>query len=435
MRVIQSTSWRRIESNHYYPLVRYVISDQEANWLVESENRKRRSGVVETFADLRMTTWQNYERRYGGQDANGKKILLYRHAAVGDSLIATSIPRYIKALHPGATIMVYCHHSALDYWRSNLFIDRGMAIPIPIHFEAAQQFDYHIMYEGMAESNCEPDQGSGYDALFRFCGLNPPAHFKRPFVFLRPDDYEMVPMFKNDYGLSLEDNYILYHLNPANHNRSYPFNSSIDFWKLFLENYPGWKIVVVGLDEYHDPYTGRVFHNIRAPVFQNFPADRVINLLSKTPKFRHLIPLVENANVVICPDSSISHLSACFPHVPVVSLWGLIPPDLWATDYPNHYPLWHKEVCKVCPCHSHEFIIPKEDCEANADVSQVREMSQGTDVPEGALEWCAVLAAIKPEEIMQTVDALLKGHFSDRHQIFMVKEKGPPKVAGSKDDE
>lgn len=423
MRVISMSRMRLIDRVFYRPRTRYVVAEADANAMVQIETSRRQAGMKQFFTDIRVSHMNNYERRYAGQPADNKSILLYRHNAYGDTLMATSVVQYIKERYPKASLTVYSHHDMFDMWKGNPLISEQMAVPLPMSFDAVMDYDWHILYEMMFEGNLESDQRNCYEDQFQFCGFSDvPDRYKRPFITIRPDDHQALDYLKDE--IDLDSKFIVYQLAPNNLNRSYPLRLSVDFWKLFMANYPGWKIYVVGLDEYVVPYSGRTLKNIRGPMFEGLPADQIVNLLSKLKSFRHMIPLIDAAQLVVCPDSSVMHLAACFPHVPVLSLWGTHHPDSRAKYYLNNYPLWHPEVCDKCPCYNNMFEIPQQACEKNCDVTRVRGLSAD---PQN-LEWCSVIAAITPEEIMSKVACLLNGERSPNHVKFEATERPPQKV-------
>jgi len=397
------------------PGTRYVISDQEAYTYLGVEKQRRLTGRTDIFTDFRVSSFNNYERRYDGSDLNGRNVAIYRHNAWGDSLMASAVPRYVKTLYPGAEIYFYCHPDMFDLHLGNQFVQYNMAVPIPISLDACRCFhDFHIFYEGMLENDSEPDQNNCYDNFFAFCGLRDvPDHFKRPYVFIRPSDYDSVKTWEADEGVKLDlaAKYIVYHLMPGNENRAYPVLYSRLFWQLFNANFSDYRIYVVGLDE----------HGRRSGLFRDLP--KTVNLLHKARSFRHLVPLLENAKLVVCPDSSVGHLAACFPHVPVISLWGEFHPDDRVKYYGNHYPIFHgKTACRYSPCHCHEFDMNIQKCRTGGRWDEIR-MKYNEDCdkvgavhnPETLDGWCAAMADITPMEILEVADKLLQGHRSPEH--------------------
>ena len=353
----------------YKPFCRYIVSDYEAAYL------QRYCQATTTWTE---SSFNPFERRYGGQDLTGKKVCIYRHTAYGDQLMISAVPRYLKTLYPTATVHLYCDPMILDMWNGNPFLDNS-ALPIPIPFDVATAYDYHIFYEGMLENNGEPDQNCCYDDFFGVIGLNGvPPQYKRPFIVPLPGDYLWTQREKIDLG----GKYMVYHVSPANKNRAYPPDQGQEFIGMFLDHpeFQDWRVLLVGKKE----------HGIEYKIDDK----RVSNLVGRTHSFRDNIPIMEMASLFVGPDSSFLHLAACFPHVVSVSLWGLFHPNDRAKYYPNHHPLFRPEFCKFAPCHNHEFSLPSEKC---------------TQAPfwKDGQQYCAALAAIKPSDIMDKIEEVL----------------------------
>jgi len=336
----------------------------------------------------RNTEWTKssfnpYEHRYGGQDLNGKKVCIYRHTAYGDQLMVSAVPYYLKTIYPDATVHLYCDPGIVDMWKGNQYVG-GAALPLPIPFDVARSYDYHIFYEGMLENNGEHDQNCCYDDFFETIGLmDVPVQFKRPHLVVRPDDGNGI----RDLNIGLGGKYLVYHLAPANKNRCYPPQKGMDFIKLFLKEYEDWRVFIVGKvgkdEAWQKEYEGLI------PKHRN-----VVNLIDKTETFRQLIPIIQTASLVVCPDSSVLHLAACFPDIPVISLWGIFHPNDRAKYYPNDHPLFKFNVCPFAPCHNHEFSLPSHRCR----------QSEGW---KDGQQYCQALNGIEPEDIMKKVKELI----------------------------
>jgi len=380
MKIMQLERLTKTKNYFFKPKTRYVVSDSELDTIL--------CGVYKN--EVKWSHLASFERRYGGQDLNGKSVIIYRHNAWGDQLIASALPRYLKILYPQSTIHLYCHPDVMSLWAGNPFME-GSAVPLPIHFDALQQYDYHILFEGMLEGNSEHDQGCCYDDMFSFCGLEGVSdEFKRPFVLPSPEDYKFV----QEAGLDLTGDYVVYHLSPANPNRCYPPEQGGMAVTRILDELKK-DVIVVGVDP--DGKLMKEFYKGLAVVPEQ-KAGQFINMVNKTDTFRDLIPIIEHANALVCPDSSVLHLSACFPETPVVSLWGLFGPHTRAKYYVNNYPIFKKETCPYAPCFDHNFHLPVEYC-----IKAKGSPNKTTDV-----EWCQVLKSIEPDEIYEMVKKVIR---------------------------
>lgn len=373
MKIVMLDRLVKTDSGYFKPFTRYVISDFELNVLLE--------GTPNT--NWKWSSFNAWNRPCGGRDLNGKSLLIYRHNAWGDQLIASAIPRYLKTLYPYSKIHMYCHPEVLPLWLGNVFLE-GSAIPLPIPFEATQRYDCHAFFEGMLEGNSEPDQNCCYDDFFGTMGyLDVPAKFKKPYILPQPEDYADCDKMMKKLGITSKAPYMVYHISPANKNRCYPPQKGLAFLKMFKEQYPEMSVYVVGYDPKGE-YT----------IALNELA--CYNLLGKTETFRTLVPIVERASLLVCPDSSIMHLAAAFD-VPTISLWGLFHPNDRAKYYVNHYPIFHgTEACPYSPCRDRNFQLPLVNCK-DAWPSRKRE----------GIEYCFGLSKIEPEEIMTLVERVI----------------------------
>jgi len=370
MRIISPDQLVVTDVSQLKPYDRYVVADCEFDTLKDRT----------PHTNWEWSSFNSYERRYGGQDLNGKRVCIYRHSAFGDQLMVSALPRYLKAKYPQALIHLYCHPSVQSMWYGNPFVDNS-AISLPIPFDAMKRYDYHIFFEGMLEGNSETDQSCCYDDMFDFCGCrNVPDGFKRPHFQSRPEDYKTF----NDLALSRP--YLVYHLSPANPNRMYPWDQGMDFIQRFHAERPDWMVLIVGQKTLA---TGTKLEVNAAGMMQQGEYPWLVDLTDKTPDFRQLAAILENAKIVVCPDSSVMHLAAAFPQGPqVISLWGLFNPNDRMKYYPKNTPLYFPSVCPYAPCRSHNFELPLERC------AKAKQHKAG---------FCQCLASITPEELTAVV--------------------------------
>ncbi len=356
------------------PFVRYVLPAGPASAFTRA--------MLERSMAYTGSSFNSYYRPYGGADLNGKRLAFYRHAAFGDQLMATAVAVYLTKIFPKAMIDVYCTPDVMEIWR-------GLPVrvfPAPMIFEAMKAYDWHLFYDQMLEENREEDQSCAIDDMFAFAGLHDvPDKAKRPQV--KPGVHDQIETDAlHFFDLVSPKRYLVYHLGAANRNRTYPLDQGRRFVEAFLDAYPNWEAVVVGVgneSENRDFISGEINPRIRW-------------LVNRFAGFRSLIPVVQNAGLIVCPDSSVGHLAAAFPDVPVISLWGLFSPADRAKYYTNHHPLWPHGVCPFAPCHNHEFKLPEKSCRA------------ATNAPKGEQKWCNVLRAISPEMILEKAKEILK---------------------------
>lgn len=384
-RVISSTEPITMDGMTFAPFTRYVVPAGPAQTLGR--------GLVEKSAMHSMSVWNSFHRPFAGQAINGKRLAIYRHAAFGDQLMVTGVAAYIASRWPAAKIDVYCSPQVLELWR-------GLpvrALPAPLTFDAARSYDHHLFFDQMLEENREPDQECAYDDLFGFAGLSDvPATYKRPHAVLLEEDLASLEQFP------WEEKFIVVQLQANNTNRTYPPEQLAQFCVKFVAQYPH-NLVLVGLDRPSGILLR--FENALAEELDSLGLPpgrreqyrrRLKNLVGALPRFRSLIPLVQQAALVVCPDSSIGHLAAAFPRTPVISLWGLFHPNDRVKYYANHHPLHEFKACPHAPCRNHEFKLPQEKCNAAVNATP------------GPQTWCNALRAISPDWILARAKEVIR---------------------------
>lgn len=351
----------------YMPRCRYVLSENIHYKLTKAVEKDGGRAVT-------TSNFNPYLKHYGGTDLNGKTILINRHTAFGDQLIVTALCRYIKTLYPTCDILYFSEPGTVSIWLWNPDIQYCGG---PIPFETAKACDHHLFIRGMFENDSEPDQDNCYDSMFRFAGFDPeqvPDTFKRPHIFLDESDETDIRHIKEEYG-----DYIVYQWQASNPNRTYPQEQSIATLQILQQQLPNHKVIVVGQMD-------------KPPSLSE--GTGVINLVNRTRDFRRVIQLVKGSKLVICPDSSVSHVAGAFPEIPCISLWGLFHPWDRVKYYDNHFPLHEFEVCPHAPCHNHDFHLPKNQCK---DASNHN----------ASIQYCNALRAITPQKIAALATSIL----------------------------
>lgn len=345
-----------------FPFCRYVMPEGVARG-IQTEILHQHP-----YATYTLSHFNSYERRTDCSQPLGKKrIAIYRHGAIGDTLISTALVSWLRRRNPEAVLDVYCRPKNVELWHGV----GARAMPGYPTFDALTRYDGHLMFENMLECDSEPDQGCAIDAQFRFCGIDPatvPDEEKVPVVVEKETDNQWSE--SKWFDPSGSSGAIVIQRNASNSNRTYPHSGELEARISEL----GPTLVVGDKDDYC-----------------THPA--VTDLRGVTPRFRNLIPIIRDAALVICPDSSVGHLASAFPKVPVISLWGLFHPNDRVKYYRNHHPLEQFSACPHAPCRSHMHSLPLEKCRDAADNLNPTA--------------CAVLRAITPEMIVAKAKELL----------------------------
>jgi ADP-heptose:LPS heptosyltransferase len=365
---VQDSGWQLI------PRTRFVMSGGFFYRVLKSMEA---AGVPDPYN--RPTCFNNYERRYGGHDLNGKTIAIFRESGLGDHLIVTALCGYLRWRFPKATIEVYGSDRSYDAWCNNT---EARFIPMLPSFEGLTRSDchYHLLMEGMMESDLEFDQPNTYDSLYTVAGFNPKTigpEWKRPRLFMGPDDEKGFEAWDKERRKESIGKYVLVHWNPSGAVRMYPPEL---YHQVILKLAEYLDVVVVGQSHPDMPPPHYVKH------------ERIHYYYDKCARWRHLLPQIAMASAIVCPDSSVGHAAACWPDVPVISLWGAFGPADRVLYYKNHFPI----VGEGCPhsCKQQYSLLPTYLCKDSPFHSP--------DSP-----WCGKMASIQPETVIKAVLAKL----------------------------
>lgn len=354
------------------PFVRYVLGENEAAELIISSQE---SGIRPVSSSL----FSAYERRFALPGKPGERVLVWRHGAFGDALIASGVVAALRRLAPETRFDVWTDEQAVSCFRDAT--TRVFAGPIP--FDAAIKYHRHLLFDLIYEADQEPEQQNAYDQMLAWSGADPetvPDEWKRPRLDVRASD--SVGMDPAVLGALEGVRYVVLQASPNNPVRAWPDEHGSELVRRLRE--AGVLVVIVGSGVTPAETAGAARGDAG-----------VMDLVGKTRRFEHLIPIVAGAACVVCPDSSIGHLAAAFPSVPVVSLWGPFDPRDRVRYYSNHRPLSAFDVCPYAPCRPHSFEIPQSRCK------------DATNATAGEQRACNALRAVTPARVVAEVLAAI----------------------------
>lgn len=358
MQILSLNSAQVVDGIALQPFTKYVVIN---NALQSLEQRRVQPRSLSNFAV--------YDRRYTGQDLNGKTLLIFRRSAFGDHLELTCAARALKQKYPDSRIIICAYPGVEDVWMYNPDVELVSCIPT---LEFVNGCDYHFMMEGLWESDNEENQRDAMDVLLGLLGLSDtPDEEKIPAVYMGAQD----DLRESQWCGKMPERYVVYQYSSSAQTRMYPWEQG---WKVIeLLKKQGIKTVLVGTSP----------NPIKTP-------EGVMDLMNNT-KFRDLIPIIKSAKAVICPDSGIGHISAIFPDVPVISLWGPFAPEMRVKHYRNHHPIYPRHVCPLAPCYQNATAMNQAKCEQAEN--HVQETTH-----------CNVLRSITAEEIVEKTLSLIQ---------------------------
>lgn len=331
--------------------------------------------------NLRISSLNYYVKNYCGQNLNGKKLFIFRGCGIGDQLITLGIIRGIKETFTRANID-FC---VTPQQYNNLFkeqIDNYLYCSIiqePLTLDKFKEYDYHLLLTDSCECNKEPDQPNLYDAIYNFCDLNNISNsYKTPVCPVNDErtiqGYEFIKNNLKDYNYKKT---ILYQLSSSTKIRSYHPDLGLELIKGLSEDF-NVIVTVAKSDE-----TNKDCEN-----FLNYKFNESV-VFYKGHSFLELIGLIRNVDLVICPDSSIGHVSN-YLGIKTVSLWGSFDSNDRVKYYDYHLPFKNKtKKCKYSPCRMHEESGNSKGCIFGDD------------------GWCKEMK-IDPKEIITFVYNILK---------------------------
>lgn len=154
----------QVDTKVFHPGIRYVVPQVEAG--------RFKKHMVDSHS-----SWNNYNR---APRRGMRRVVVYRHSAWGDQLMATGVVKLLKDKLPGTQVDVYCAPQVVELWADG-YADN--VYPTPMTFDAATWYEGHVFYEGMLEMDSEPEQGNAFDNMIGFAGFDPKtvdSFYKRP---------------------------------------------------------------------------------------------------------------------------------------------------------------------------------------------------------------------------------------------------------------
>jgi ADP-heptose:LPS heptosyltransferase/SAM-dependent methyltransferase len=268
------------------------------------------------------------ERPAGGSNCQPKtRVLLMREGGVGDVLMLTAVAYDFIRENKNCAVSFQTEHP--EVFTSN---------PEIVPFREGERYDRIIDFnwiaecQGIGKGTCSLDKYmtvSRMDLFYEAAGL----------VAVQPKPvYRVGPAERLWAAGQIHRPYIVYALHASSVYRTYPLEQSIEVLKLLAEKN---EVAVVGQIE-------KQFGCKRA--WQQFKSRNLVLDFNDKTTFAQMAALVANAQLVICPDSGILHLTAALG-VPCIALFGNIEPRLRIKYYPLVYPLVRKLQCSFCGDH------------------------------------------------------------------------------------
>ena len=321
----------QIDSNYCFPYTTYVLPDE----------------LSQHPFDKDFLPCPHKIKPYHPGRSVGGATAVYRSGAIGDAIMATGIVRYLVE-KSGGIVDVYCPARNLT-----LFGGLGArALPLPPTAEAWDAYDAHVPLDDLFSGKVMGTElgtgpGNHYDRIYRWMGaetdeVKVEAVYKKPTLTVIATDMDELQKINK---WPIPEPYFVYHVCASGPTRSYPPDLGKAAVLALLQEFPNHHAVPIGASPSVD---FRLDHK------------RVFDLYNSTAQFRTLLPVLQGADFVVCPDSAVLHASAGVGTA-TVSIWGSYAPEDRCSHYPLSFPCYAPSVCPHAPCHP-QMGLPQAKC-------------------------------------------------------------------------
>jgi hypothetical protein len=318
-------------------------------------------------------------RHWYGEPLAGKHLLLHCAMGIGDEFIAARLAAIIKRVHGAGKVTFACFSTHHDFWPAPAELPFALIGEI-VPFADWCAADFHVAHEGWWESFKAPDQPDVWATMERACGISIAPTDRVPLVPIVPDSVVTRTAETLDAWLKGRP-LVLWALAASSRIRSYaPFETFQAMRKLVAKT--GCGIVAIAHPQQVEEYGVE-------------SGEDVTVYSAGVPGMIALIKLAAGRQpgaVLVSPESAAVHVAACYPALPVVSLWSSFDPAKRIAAYHNNTPIYQRVRCS--PCYAHEYY------------SDGRRSLTGCPLS-GCNGYCHGLQAIAPDVIVREVAKLI----------------------------
>jgi len=280
---------------------------------------------------------------YSGEDLNGKTVLFFAQAAIGDAICMTPALRELKRRYPDSQVWVAISGKSRPVLEGLSYIDRLLPHPTPL--KEVNKVDYIIKAVEMVGKPQFNLQNMIQYFLWK-CYLDF-AEKETPDVIVNEEvKKELEEVFEKIKEVAKGKKILLFHYLSSSIHRTLPpkFLKSIE--DLIWDEYAP---IICSLPE----------EDITVEVALDVYGIRAANLSSFMKDLRYLIAAVELSDAVITADTATVHIAAALGK-PTVLISGAIDPELRCSTYPTVVPVRPNYRGKTCvsPCMIHALPNP-----------------------------------------------------------------------------
>ena len=369
--------------------------------------------------------FDDYYKKYEGQDLNGKSIMVWRTGGFGDLLFVSSLIRAMGVRYPKASINVATSARFRDIWEHNKDLAARRAYFLPIPFDTLMRHDYHLKFEGTIENDKDPDQLPAVDRFAQEASIELDEIEKLPYY---PGVFGNFTTARNKvynkFNVRLRPlEYACIQFKSSSIVRDWNYNRMIELANLIVQKY-NIPVLILGNGFYMDLINQTIEDVGKRNGIETDP--RVLNLTEffdpgrgiEGLRFLYSSALISNAKFVVTVDSALVHVAAG-TYTPCVSLYGPFPGKIRTLYYPRNITLEHPDSCHSGPCLIHtrsgdgENVLPVNTCKPTSF--------------EQPFNFCRMMSSITVDNVMDAVDKADqrwgKETIQDRMALVKIREQ------------
>lgn len=261
-----------------------------------------------------------FGNRYKGEPLDGKTLIVWRTGGIGDLMFLTPALRWLKKQYPTCKITAATAPQNVDILFGNPSIDQTLLLPLKA--DVLRTSDYYQFFEGLIENNSHAQVMNAYDLFMEALSIDSskvPQEEKIPFVarneiFRQKMINRFFPGGKSDIltiGIQVASS------TPV---RDWPSERVEYLAQLYIDR--GYLPVFLGSKKE------------QIVVGQFRLKGKFITTAGETTSLQELIGVMELCDLIVAPDSSVTHIAAALGK-PLIGLYGAFPPLLRMAYYPN----------------------------------------------------------------------------------------------------
>lgn len=309
--------------------------------------------------------------RAGGSEDSLKpchSILIGRTGGLGDLTLLTPVLREIKRRWPSVKIAIASIRELQQSIQNLPFIDELLQYPVSV--EKANTYDGWLWLENSIEKNEDAKTLHSVDAVAKFIGLTLPEDCDKLQSYTVTEQERSWVQWAHPKINGIRR--ICIQTQASARCRTYPMAKMKEVIRDLLRS--NWEVFLLGspgeIERPKEPIPG-------------------LRIVSDGATFRQRAALIETADCVLAPDSSLLHVAGALK-VPAVGLYGPFPWQVRTAYCPTTKVLSRREGFSCSPCFHHA--TPMQPFPANC--------------PTAEKGFCGVLEAIPPKQIIEAIEEM-----------------------------